>query len=69
MEAHRVMREDALAREGVADAAAASRRALGNITLAQDDARDEWGWPRLDSLLREAGIPFTPDADGVPQLL
>jgi hypothetical protein len=23
----------------------------------------------LDSLLREAGIPFTPDADGVPQLL
>ena len=27
------------------------------------DPKDE-----LDSLLREAGIPFTPDADGVPQL-
>ena len=54
MEAHRALREDALAQNGVADAAARSRRAFGNVTLAQDDARDVWIWPWLDGLLRDA---------------
>ena len=34
MEAHRLMRRDALARDGVIDPDRASRRALGNVTLA-----------------------------------
>ena len=54
METHRALREDALAREGVADAGARSRRALGNLTLAQEDARDVWIWPWLDGLVRDA---------------
>jgi DNA-binding MarR family transcriptional regulator len=51
---HRALREEALAREGVADAAAQSRRAFGNCALAQEDARDVWIWPWLDGLVRDA---------------
>jgi predicted permease len=54
METHRAMREAALAERGEADSAAASRRALGNIVLVQDDARDVWIWPWLDGLIRDA---------------
>jgi predicted permease len=54
METHRSLREDTLAREGVTGAAAQSRRALGNIALAHDDARDVWIWPWLDGLVRDA---------------
>jgi putative ABC transport system permease protein len=53
METHRALREDALARAGDRDAAAASRRALGNTTLATDDARDVWIWPWPDSVFRD----------------
>ena len=54
METHRALREDALARDGAADAAAQSRRAFGNFALAQDDARDVWIWPWLDGVVRDA---------------
>lgn len=53
IETHRVLRQDALERAGVNDAAAASRRALGNVTLAREDARDVWIWPWLDSVARD----------------
>jgi putative ABC transport system permease protein len=53
METHRALREETLAREGIPDAAVQSRRALGNLTLASEDARDVWIWPWLDSLVRD----------------
>lgn len=53
METHRALREDALARDGAPDPGAASRRALGNTSLALDDARDVWIWPWFDSVLRD----------------
>ena len=53
METHRALREDALARDGARDPAAASRRALGNTSLALDDARDVWIWPWFDSVFRD----------------
>jgi predicted permease len=44
IEAHRALRQDALERDGLApeEAARASRRALGNVALAIDDAREVW---------------------------
>src|ERR671919_287436 len=44
IEAHRALRQEAFEREGLApeDAAHASQRALGNVALAVDDARDVW---------------------------
>ena len=53
METHRAMREEAIARDRAADPGARSRRALGNVTLAQDDVRDVWIWPWLDSLAHD----------------
>src|SRR5262249_30502714 len=53
METHRAMREAALAERGEADPSGASRRALGNLALANDDARDVWIWPWLDGLIRD----------------
>ena len=53
METHRAFREAALRRDGVSDESTASRRALGNVTLAHDDVRDVWIWPRFDSLVRD----------------
>jgi len=58
METHRALREDALSRGGASDSTGASRRALGNVTLAQDDARDVWIWPWLDGLVRDARYTF-----------
>ena len=55
IEAHRALRQDALERDGLApeDAAYASRRALGNIALAVDDARDVWTIRAVDSLWQD----------------
>lgn len=53
IETHRLLREAALRRAGSADPAAASRRALGSVALACDDARDVWIPPRIDGLLRD----------------
>jgi predicted permease len=53
IETHRSLRQDALERAGADDAAGASRRALGNITLAREDAREVWIWPALESVPRD----------------
>jgi putative ABC transport system permease protein len=55
IEAHRALRQDALERDGLApeDAAYASRRALGNVALAVDDARDVWTIRTVDSLWQD----------------
>jgi putative ABC transport system permease protein len=52
IDAHRAMRQAALEARGVRpeDAAAESRRALGNLTLAREDARRVWIWPWLESV-------------------
>ncbi len=51
IESHRAHRQDALERAGLAPAAAsqASRRAMGNVTLAIEDVRDPWMLRLLDS--------------------
>ena len=55
IEAHRAHRQDALERDGLAPAAAAlaSRRAIGNVTLAVEDARDVWAMHVLDSVRQD----------------
>jgi predicted permease len=53
IETHRSLRQDALERAGADDTAAASRRALGNIMLAREDAREVWIWPWLDDVARD----------------
>jgi predicted permease len=55
IEAHRALRQDALERDGLTpeDAAYASRRALGNVALAVDDARDVWAIRTVDSLSQD----------------
>jgi predicted permease len=52
IEAHRQMRQERLEREGMTpeEAGKGSRRAIGNVTLAREDARAMWVWPWLDSL-------------------
>lgn len=54
METHRALREGTLAKDADADAGVRSRRALGNMALAQEDARDVWIWPWLDGLVGDA---------------
>jgi putative ABC transport system permease protein len=58
IEAHRTLRQDALQRDGLApdDAADASRRALGNVALAVDDARDIWAIRTLESLSQDVRV-------------
>jgi putative ABC transport system permease protein len=55
IEAHRAHRQAALERDGLgSDAAAqASRRAIGNVTLAVEDARDVWAMRVLDGLQQD----------------
>ena len=56
IEAHRLLRQEALEREGLspADAAVASRRAVGNVTLAVEDAREVWVVRALDHAWQDA---------------
>jgi predicted permease len=55
IEAHRALRQEAFERDGLArdEAVYASRRALGNVTLALDDARDVWAIRAADSLWQD----------------
>ena len=55
IEVHRALRQEAFERDGLApaDAARASRRALGNVSLAVDDAHDVWALRTLDSLRQD----------------
>lgn len=55
MEAHRAHRQDALERDGLAAAAAAqeSRRAMGNVVLALEEARDVWAMRVFDGIRQD----------------
>ncbi len=55
IELHRAMKQQQLEQSGMtgADATDASRRALGNATLAIEDARDVWIWPSLERLVQD----------------
>jgi predicted permease len=55
IEAHRAHRQDALERNGLApsEAASLSRHAIGNITLAVEDARDVWAVRAVDHLRQD----------------
>src|SRR5262245_20644535 len=55
IEVHRALRQDAFERSGLspAAAAAASRRALGNVALAVVEARDVWTVRTADSLWQD----------------
>ena len=50
METHRLMTERRLRDEGMsaADAAVASRRRMGNTTLAREELRGVWSWDALE---------------------
>ena len=56
IEAHRAMRERDLAERGrpAEDAHDASRRTLGNVTLAKEDARAVWIPPAIESVWQDA---------------
>ena len=55
LENHRAMEQERLERSGMPakDAACASRRALGNVTLAREEARSVWIWPWLDGVRQD----------------
>ena len=53
---HRAMKQEELERRGLStdDAHAASHRAMGNLTLAREDARYTWFAPWIESLWQDA---------------
>ena len=55
MELHRTMRQEAMERSGMPDkeAGQASRRAMGNVTAAREDARAIWIWPWFEHLIQD----------------
>ena len=55
LETHRLMTEQRLLESGMsaADAAAQSRRLMGNVTLAREDAREQWLAPWLESVWKD----------------
>ena len=55
IEAHRTLRQAALERDGLGpdDAAQTSRRAMGNVTLAVEDARDVWAMRVVDGVRQD----------------
>ncbi len=55
IEAHRLLHQARLERDGLSphEAARASRRALGNVTLAQEEARDVWAVRWLGTLRQD----------------
>ena len=58
IETHRALRQAALERSGVApaDAARASRMAMGNVTLAVEDVRDIWVARAVDEIWQDVRI-------------
>ena len=58
IETHRALRQAALERDGLgsAEAARASQRAMGNVTLAIDDVRDVWVSRAVDELWQDIRI-------------
>jgi predicted permease len=60
VESHHRMQQQALEAGGVSadEAYFASRRTLGNITLAREEARRVWIWPWLESVWQDATYAF-----------
>jgi putative ABC transport system permease protein len=60
IETHRQLTEQRLRESGMsaAQAATESRRVMGNVTLAQEDARAEWLAPWIDGVLQDIGYAF-----------
>lgn len=58
IETHRAFRQEALERDGLtpSEASSASRRALGNVTLAAEEAREAWVGRAFDSLRQDVRI-------------
>ncbi len=58
IESHRAMVQDRLESQGlpVEEAARASRRALGNIALAREDARSVWVWHWIESTAQDTRL-------------
>src|SRR4029453_5688817 len=58
IETHRALRQAALERDGLSphDAAWASRRAMGNVTLAVEDVREGWVSRAVDQLRQDIRI-------------
>ena len=56
LETHRWMAQERELQGRAADAAAASRRAMGNVTLAREDARAQWIAPWLDSVWQDVAV-------------
>src|SRR4029450_4022992 len=56
IEWHRAMRQEQFERSGMTpdDARAASKRTLGNVALAREDARAVWTWAWLDHLRQDS---------------
>jgi putative ABC transport system permease protein len=56
IEAHRAMKQEQFERAGMtpSEARTASRRALGNVTLAKEHARAVWVWAWLDHLRQDS---------------
>src|SRR5256885_16900333 len=55
IEFHRALHQASLEGSGMArvEAEAESRRAMGNVTLAREDARAVWLWPWLESVWQD----------------
>src|SRR5262245_26525936 len=55
LESHRAMTQARLEASGLSREAARdeSRRSLGNVTIAREDARSVWIWPWLDALRQD----------------
>ena len=55
LETHLAFKRERLERSGLSgnEARYASRRTLGNVTLAREDARSVWIWPWLDSVRQD----------------
>ena len=58
METHRLLRQASLEQDGLSayDAEWASRRAMGNVSLAVEDVRDVWAWRVIDQLWQDVRI-------------
>jgi hypothetical protein len=56
IEFHRAMKQQELEARGIesTEARFATQRALGNVTLAQEEARAVWIWPWLEGVWQDA---------------
>src|ERR1700747_1436924 len=61
IQAHLEEKIDELVADGMSrkEAAAAARRAFGNVTLTEEDSRNVWRWPSVEDLLADVryGLP------------